>query len=89
MITMYFSDTLGLIKQYSTFRTIWKENIEMEWKNKDCYEAQLIDAFLLALYNNDSFHERYDPGTRTIRGEILDEKKYRKMKKIYKKRGDI
>lgn len=88
-ITLYYNDSIGIIKQYGSYRSINSDNIEIERVRLNKPRKELVNAFLHAIKSNDNFHERYDYGPRIIQKEILDKKLFRKTKRIYKKKGYI
>ena len=89
-ITLYYSDTFGIIKQYGSYRSISNDNIEIRSRIADCtdcHEKDLANEFIKAIWENDHFHERYDYGPRTIRMKILNKRCFRKTKRRYKRKG--
>ena len=80
-ITLYYSDTLGIIKQYGSN---YNQCQELDGKIGG-YEELVINSFLKELYFNLDFHERYDGGPRTIRATVIDKiivkEKTKKIKK--------
>ena len=88
-ITLYYNDSIGIIKQYGSYRSISEDNIELEYIRLKDPQKDLAQAFLSAIRNNNTFHERYDFGPRVIQREIIDKKLFKKTKRLYKKKGYI
>jgi hypothetical protein len=88
-ITLYYNDSIGIIKQYGSYRSIEEDNIEIKFITLDDPRTDLAQAFLSAIRNNNAFHERYDFGPRIIQREIIDKKLFKKTKRLYKKKGYI
>lgn len=88
-VTLYYNELIGIIKQYGSYRSISQDNIEIEYVRLKNPQKDIVNALLNAIGNNEAFHERYDFGPRIIQREIIDKKKFRKTKRLYKKRGYI
>jgi hypothetical protein len=84
-ITIYYSDSLGIVKQYASYRSATEDNFEMNWVGINCPQKAFLDAHLRALLERDDFHERYDPGPRTMRNRILDKREFKRTRRRYLK----
>lgn len=88
-VTLYYNDSIGIIKQYGSYRSISEDNIELEYIRLKDPQKDLVKAFLIAISNNATFHERYDFGPRIINKKVIDKKLFRKTKRLYKRKGYI
>lgn len=88
-VTLYYNDSIGIIKQYGSYRSISEDNIEITFISSNNHRTDLAKAFLNAIGNNENFHERYDFGPRILDKKIIDKKLFRKTKRLYKKKGYI
>ena len=82
IVTIYYSDSLGIIKLYSNNKSLCFENFS---KEKD-----LLNACLKEIYLNPVFHLRYDSEPRTIGFMLVDyDLVLGKGKKKKKKKIDV
>lgn len=89
LITIYYSQILGLFKQYGSYRSISEDNFELHQITYGCPRTKLLDAHLDALLRRNDFHERYDEGPRLIRNLILDKKVYIRTRNRYLEEGKM
>lgn len=81
ILTFFYSDSLGIIKFYSNYKSLCFENYSDE---KD-----LLNASLKEIYLNPEFHTRYDKRSRTIGFLPIDYKlAFGSRKKKIKKKVD-